>query len=190
MIDKRLRIHSFLPYSRANGPGLRAVIWLQGCTLGCPGCYNPETHSVRGGQWVSVHELSERIRKLGDGIEGITVSGGEPLQQRPALIELLCSVRSETTLSILVFTGYTWDEVQGMPDAEEFLSGIDVLIAGRYDQGQDLAVGLRGSANQTIHYRTGRYEPCDILSVPTSELIVLADGRIVVSGMEPLPRLG
>jgi pyruvate-formate lyase-activating enzyme len=103
--SRRLRLHAFIPRSRANGPGCRAVVWVQGCTLGCPGCFNPETHDFRGGQWVGVDELFERIRALQGTIEGITVSGGEPFQQRPALLALLQRVRAETDLGVLVFTG-------------------------------------------------------------------------------------
>jgi anaerobic ribonucleoside-triphosphate reductase activating protein len=185
MRDDLLRVHSFLPYSKANGPGLRAVIWVQGCTLGCPGCFNPETHRKDGGHVVSVDEVYQRIAGLGDAIEGITVSGGEPLQQTPALIRLLRRVRDETPLSVLVFTGYTRNEVRAMPDADQLLGCIDVLIAGRYDQKRRLAPGLRGSADQTIHCKTNRYAHDQILSTPTTEVIVRPDGLVVLSGIIP-----
>ena len=64
----RLRLHAFLPRSRANGPGVRAVIWVQGCSLGCPGCFNPQTHAFSGGEVVTVEELFERIVGLGAGV--------------------------------------------------------------------------------------------------------------------------
>lgn len=185
MCDNLLRVHSFLPYSRANGPGLRAAIWVQGCTLGCPGCFNPETHPTDGGELASVNKVYDRIAGLGDTIEGITVSGGEPLQQAPALIRLLHRVRNERPLSVLVFTGYTWNEVRAMLDAEPLLTCIDVLIAGRYDQSRRLASGLRGSANQTIHCLTNRYTHDQILSTPTAEMIIGPDGLVVASGINP-----
>src|SRR6266852_4410273 len=136
-----LRLHHFLPSSRANGPGTRAVLWTQGCSLGCPGCFNPQTHSFDGGELVPVDDLFARLVALGDSIEGVTVSGGEPLQQRPALLSLLLRVRAETSLSVLVFTGFTWDELRSLPDADTLLACVDVLIAGRYDQARRLAVG-------------------------------------------------
>ena len=89
----RLRIHAFEPFSRANGPGVRAAIWVQGCSLGCPGCFNPDTHPFAGGELLAVDDLFRRILALGDAIEGITVSGGEPLQQRRPLLALLQRVR-------------------------------------------------------------------------------------------------
>src|SRR5262245_29198295 len=115
MAQPHLRLHAFLPASRANGPGVRAVLWVQGCSLGCPGCFNPLTHPTTGGELVPTDELVRRLTALGDTIEGITVSGGEPLQQRPALLALLRRLRQQTRLSVVLFTGFTWEEVQRFP---------------------------------------------------------------------------
>ncbi len=190
-MDDVLRVHHFLPFSRANGPGRRAVVWVQGCTLGCPGCFNPDTHSVEGGENISVSDLFDRIVALGESIEGITISGGEPLQQRPSLLALLKRVRRETALSVLVFTGYTWEEVQHMPDAEILLACVDVLIAGRYDAAQRFTPQeknrfLRSSTNQTAHTLTNRYTLADLQSVPPAEVIITAEGEVAVSGVDPL----
>jgi anaerobic ribonucleoside-triphosphate reductase activating protein len=181
-----LRVHRFLPHSRANGPGARAVLWVQGCSLGCPGCYNPRTHSVSGGEAVAVAELLARLVALGDEVEGLTVSGGEPLQQRPALLELLRGVRRETALSVLVFTGFRWEEVQRMPEADELLARIDVLIAGRYEAERHLARGLLGSANKTVHLLTGRYTLADLEAVPPAEVVIAPGGEVVLSGIDPV----
>jgi anaerobic ribonucleoside-triphosphate reductase activating protein len=110
----KLRIHQFLPVSYANGPGCRAVLWVQGCPLHCPGCYNPDTHAFDGGQWVTVRDLAARVLALGPCPEGITISGGEPLAQAPALVELLHRIKNHTPLSVIVFTGYTWAETQSL----------------------------------------------------------------------------
>ena len=190
-MDDVLRVHHFLSFSRANGPGERTVIWVQGCTLGCPGCFNPETHPFEGGERVSVQDLFDRIVALGDTIEGITISGGEPLQQRRPLLALLGRVRRETPLSILVFTGYTWEEIQHMPDAEALLVCVDVLIAGRYDAYQQFTPEdekrfLRSSTNQTVHTLTDRYTLASLQSVPPAEIIITADGEVAVSGVDPL----
>ena len=181
-----LRLHQFLPASRANGPGVRAVLWTQGCTLGCPGCYNPDTHPFSGGELVAVDDLFRRLVALGDGIEGVTVSGGEPLQQRPALLALLSRLRAETRLSVLVFTGFTWEEVQRFPEAPALLGCVDVLIAGRYDRQQHLARDLRGSANKTVHFLTPRYGPADLAAVPPAEVVLTPDGEVLASGIDPL----
>jgi len=186
MSGPSLRVHDFLPLSRANGPGARAVLWTQGCALGCPGCFNPQTHPAAGGELVPVEELFGRLAALAGAVEGLTVSGGEPLQQRPALLALLRRVRRATPLSVLLFTGYTWEEVRRLPGADELPACVDVLIAGRYDAARHLARGLRGSANKTVHFLTARYTPADLEAVPAAEVVIAADGRVVVSGIDPV----
>jgi anaerobic ribonucleoside-triphosphate reductase activating protein len=181
-----LRVHRFLPHSRANGPGARAVLWLQGCSLGCPGCYNPATHPPGGGDIVPIEDLFARLVALGDGIEGLTVSGGEPLQQRTALLALLQQMRRATPLSVLVFTGFTWEEVGRFPEAGELLACTDVLIAGRYEVGRRLARGLVGSANKTVHFLTDRYTTADLEAVPLAEVLISAEGEVVLSGIDPV----
>lgn len=184
-MEEWLRIYDFEPFSRANGPGVRAVIWVQGCWLNCPGCFNPETHPFEGGELLSTDELFQRIVALSDSIEGISVSGGEPLQQRRPLLALLQRVRQETPLSILLFSGYPWGEIQQMPEADVLRACVDVLIAGPYDPSQHLGRGLRGSANQTVHFLTDRYTMDDLRPVPPAEVIITAEGEIIVSGVDP-----
>lgn len=181
-----LRVHHFLPESQVNGPGNRAVLWVQGCTLGCPGCFNPETHKTRASTVVSVDDLFAALVPLQDRIEGLTVSGGEPLQQRRPLQTLLERVRRETSLSVLVFTGFSWQEVQRMPAIESLLASIDVLLAGRYVASQRVASGLLGSANKTIHFLSGRYQASDLENIPEAEVILSRDGQIYFSGIDPL----
>lgn len=185
-VDCALRVHCFLPCSRANGPGRRAVIWVQGCTLGCRGCFNPATHDANGGERVPVDELFERIALLGDGIEGLTISGGEPLQQPRPLLSLLRRVRQETGLSALLFTGYRWSELLEMPDAGALMACLDIIIAGRYDASRHLGQGLLGSSNQTVHLLTERYSMADLCEVPLVEAIIAENGEVTISGIEPI----
>ena len=183
----RLRLHAFEPLSRANGPGVRATIWVQGCSLACPGCLNPQTHADGGGSLVAVEDLITRIAALGNAIEGLSVSGGEPLEQAPAVAALSDGVRRETGLSVLVFTGFRWDEIKRLPNAELLLASIDVLIAGRYDRRRPARPDqryLRGSTNQTVHLLTGRYTLEELQDVPPGEVIITAGGDVMVSGTE------
>jgi anaerobic ribonucleoside-triphosphate reductase activating protein len=124
--------------------------------------------------------------QAGFGVEGLTVSGGEPMQQRHSLLPLLRRVRAETDLSVLVFSGYTWDEIGRMRGAASLLATIDVLIAGRYDQCSHLARGLRGSANKTVHLLTPRYRMEDIDDVPRTEIVIEENGDVIVTGIDPL----
>ncbi len=184
--NQTLRVHHFEPHSRANGPGLRAVLWLQGCTFGCPGCFNPHTHAVDGGELAAVGDLFEQVQSIESKIEGLTVSGGEPLLQRPALANLLALVRGRTGLSVVVFTGFDWTEIQRMPGISSLLEGVDVLIAGRYRQDQRVAHSLTGSANKTFHFLTPRYSPVDFAEVPVAEVVLSPGGQIQLSGIDPL----
>lgn len=186
MQDKFIRLHHFEPASRVNGPGMRAVVWVQGCALGCPGCFNPQTHPASGGERVPVETLAQQILAVSAGLEGLTLSGGEPLHQYPALTRLLEQVRARSNLSVLVFTGYDWDELQQFRGIDRFLANVDVLIAGRYDASRRVADGLIGSSNKVAHFLTARYQQADLDQVPQAEIILSPDGEIRLSGIDPM----
>ncbi len=162
------------------------AIWLQGCTLGCPGCFNPETHSRETRDQLSFDQVFERILPAQNEIEGITISGGEPLQQRKPLLGLLQRTRRETSLSVVVFTGYEDTEIKMMPDIEALLSCVDVLIAGRYVDNLRTARGLCGSANKTIHLLSERYRMADLEAIPEAEVVLTPEGDVLTSGIDPL----
>jgi len=186
MQSDTVRMHSFEPGSRANGPGLRAVVWVQGCALGCPGCFNPETHDFSGGKLVPAGALAGEIIQLKDAIEGVTISGGEPAHQHRSLAQTLKRVKEQTSLSVIVFSGYTLEELLRIPGIDTFLSFIDVLIAGRYDQHRRVASQLIGSSNKTVHFFTPRYSSQHLESVPQAEVLLSPDGQITISGIDPL----
>ncbi len=189
MSRQTIRIHQLMPSSRANGPGARAVVWVQGCSLGCPGCFNPLTHPASGGRTVEVSELLEEILALGDEIEGLTVSGGEPLEQLVPVRALLDGVREASDLSTLLFSGYTWRELQCLPGADRLLESVDVVLAGRYDASRRVARDLRGSANKTAHFLTRRYTAADLGGVPTAEVTISTEGEVVATGIDPVQLL-
>jgi anaerobic ribonucleoside-triphosphate reductase activating protein len=180
-----IRLHAIEPASRANGPGLRAVVWLQGCTLGCTGCFNPTTHDAGAGFNADTADIARQLLTNSNKIEGVSISGGEPFQQPDALLDLLQRL-SASPLSKLVFSGYTLAEIRRQPLGNTILKHLDVLIAGRYVHPRHLAVGLLGSSNQQIHLLTKRYTPADLQAVPTGEVILHADGSITLSGIRPL----
>jgi anaerobic ribonucleoside-triphosphate reductase activating protein len=210
----QLQLHHVEPLSYANGPGCRCVIWVQGCHFRCPGCFNPQTHSFDGGFWLEVEFLADRIARLESRIEGITISGGEALIQLPALTELLQRVKILGSISVILFTGYTWEEIinqfrfpsESNPYGEHtmlntknddvkpsssidstlpgFLHYVDVLIAGRYDQRRHLAHGLCGSTNKTVHFITPRYSLGDLNAVPCSEIIIGTAGDVKITGID------
>ncbi|MBI3267543.1 MAG: radical SAM protein [Planctomycetes bacterium] len=189
-----LRLHAFDPASRANGPGLRAVVWFQGCSLACPGCFNPDSHTPAAGTSVNVRELAERILAGPDVLEGVTFSGGEPFQQPEALLELLLALErfappASAPLTTLAFSGYTRPEVDRLTLGSALLAHLDVLIAGRFVQSRPVGTGLLGSSNQQVHFLTPRYGPRDLAGVPDGEAILHPDGTVTLTGISPtLPR--
>lgn len=185
-----LRVHHIEPLSRANGPGRRTVIWFQGCSLGCPGCFNPQTHPFEGGKEWTTEGLFRRVRRYVPLSEGLTLSGGEPLQQGEALVSFLARVRYQTAWSVILLTGYTWEEIQALPWGNAVLDHVDVVIAGRYQPEQRLARGLIGSANKTVHFLTSRYTLSDFSQVPVAEVIIAPDGGVRVTGIDPVHRVG
>jgi len=180
-----VRIHAFEPRSRANGPGARFVVWFQGCTLGCPGCFNPTTHDPDGGRRIALDDLVGELTRARPGIEGLSLSGGEPLQQPGAARALLDAARG-LGLSTLAFSGYTVDEIRGLPGGPDVLARLDVLIDGRYVARDRLATGLRGSANQRIQLLTARYTLADVEATPVAEIRIGPTGEVVLTGVDPL----
>lgn len=181
-MGKPLRLHAFEPASRANGPGWQAVVWTQGCPIGCPLCFNPLTHAADGGRLGDTEEILSWIMSGPQPIEGVSVSGGEPFQHPEALRDLLERVRGSGK-STLVFSGYTLEAIRQMPSAAFCLENIDVLIAGPYAAAQHAARGLLGSANQKIHFLTSRYSLKDLERVPEIEVILHAKGGQTRSGI-------
>ncbi len=180
-----LRLYARLAGSRANGPGLRAVVWVQGCTLACKGCFNPETHAS-GGEAVEVAELLHWLDGL-DDVDGLTVSGGEPLQQALGVRDLLAGARARG-LSTLVFSGYTLAEIEAMAHGSAILATLDVLVAGRYVPARHQGSALIGSANQQLHLMSPRHRLAEFADIAAAEVMIDAAGRVTVSGVDP-PRL-
>ena len=181
-----LRLHAVEPRSRANGPGNRFVVWMQGCTLGCAGCFNPATHDATGGQVASVAELADQLRIAhAAGSTGLSLSGGEPLQQAAAAAALLAEARA-LGMSTLAFSGYTIEEIRELPSGPDVLAHLDVLIDGRYVAGDRLATGLRGSANQRIQLLTSCYSLAEVEATPVAEIRIGPTGDVVLTGVNPL----
>lgn len=140
--------------SIVDGPGLRAVLWTQGCIHNCKGCHNPQTHNLLSGFETDTNTISEQIKKLRLH-RGVTLSGGEPFLQTEALIEV-AKVCKENNLDVWAYTGYTFDELIDRKNPAYFnnlnlLRHIDVLVDGRFiESKRDINLKFRGSSNQRI----------------------------------------
>lgn len=176
------RLHGVVPRSAANGPGQRFVIWSQGCALACPGCFNPETHTAAGGVTRTVDELVDEVLAE-PNLEGVTLTGGEPLEQPAAVAAFCAALRARADLGVIVLTGFTRAEIEADPAKAAAVEGADLVVAGRFNQRLEVGAGLRGSANKVYWDRTGRYRPDELGAVPEMEVIIGADGMVTVTGM-------
>ena len=141
----------------ALGPGTRAVIWVQGCPLHCPGCISPDWIPFKPAIQLTPRQVIDKLQL--DEITGITFSGGEPMEQAGALYKVVRLARKMRDLDVICFTGYRYETLlkkpahSGIPD---FLQVIDVLIDGPYVQEKNNSIGLRGSTNQRIIHLNDR----------------------------------
>ena len=175
-----IRIHSLTLGSTVNGPGRRNVLHTQGCDLGCPGCFNAQTHPAEQGEVIPVNGVRDRL--LEGSPEGVSISGGEPFQQAAALLALVKALRSAAPdLSILIFSGYAIEEIQAIPQGKDILGEIDVLVDGRFVLKEAADAGLRGSTNQRVHLLSTRHSPGE-LGTRATEILIAKDGTITLTG--------
>lgn len=150
-----IRMSGVMRESIVDGPGIRYVLFVQGCPHRCEGCHNPQTHDPAGGYESTVGRLYDdiMIQKL---IAGITLSGGEPFSQPEPLALLIRALHEKRPgLSVFAYSGYTLEELLAMgkerPAVRELLALCDRLVDGRFIERQkDLTLTFRGSKNQRI----------------------------------------
>jgi len=165
--------------SIVDGPGLRAVLWTQGCSHHCKGCQNPGTWDFNGGGLVPIDMVLEAIDEL-EYQDGITFSGGDPMFQ-PEACNIIAEHCKEKGLNIWVYTGFTYEELMKLAKTKpiylDFLKKIDVLVDGRYvEKERDLSLLFRGSANQRL---------IDVPKTLSTGKVVLFDEKEYLGEEEP-----
>lgn len=195
----KLQIAQIVARTEAEGPGRRFALWFQGCPLRCPGCCNPEMLPFAGGREMHLGDIIEQIRRAAFGeqgescIEGITLLGGEPTSHA-AGASCLARAAQELGLSVMVFSGFTLDELRRREDpaVHELLADTDILVDGPYRA--DLPDTKRrwiGSTNQRIHFLTERYsadDPC--WRQPNTLEIRLDGGSLSLNGFPARSAMG
>lgn len=173
------------------GPGRRAVVWTVGCTKCCAGCANPDLWEADSSiPNYSVANLAELLGRLNvhQGIHRLTLTGGDPLEQVRDTVDLLKTVRPYFD-DILVYTGFTLDEVQSRLTEDEFrmlATCADVLVEGPYiDALNDGTSALRGSTNQIIHFfnADSKKEYCAYLAEGRKVSNLLYSGQLLSVGI-------
>ena len=161
--------------SVVDGLGIRTVIWTQGCSHNCPFCHNAFTQDFDGGYLEEVDNVIDEIDEL-KGQDGITLSGGDPLFQIDAVLEI-AKYAKKKNINIWCYTGFTWDEVINLSKKNkkymEFLENIDVLVDGRFEiDKRDANCLFRGSSNQKLIDVPKTLKKGKIVVVPESDGIM------------------
>lgn len=146
-----MRIADTISDSIVDGPGLRFTVFTQGCSHRCPGCHNPETHDPQGGREISIEEL-ERQMAANPLLDGLTLSGGDPMEQAAPCARLARIARARG-LTVWTYTGYLYEALleEGDPDRMDLLEASDVLVDGPFLQEKKSYEALfRGSSNQRL----------------------------------------
>lgn len=180
-----LNMMGYVEESEVNGPGCRAVVWLQGCLRQCPGCFNPDSWSFEINQLISIEELAERILS-NPRHTGVTFSGGEPFWQAPALTELAKQVKA-AGLNVMSFTGFTRQQLSA-PSApcysRELLEQLDILIDGSFVE--SLAIhdpnSPVSSSNQKVHIFNPVLQGQITWASDQIEVHILKDGTRIFTG--------
>lgn len=191
--DAALRWSRFVPATGAEGPGVRTAIWVQGCAVRCPGCFNPQMWAARGAHLDDPADLASRwiADARAAGAEGVTLLGGEPFDQAAALAVVAEAFR-DAGLGVMAFSGYTLERLQvwaeERADIARLLAATDLLCDGPYLA--DLPDTRRpwiGSRNQSIRALTPRYA-AEVDRIARDggrdalEVRISADGVVAVNG--------
>ena len=148
-----MKIAGTVQDSIVDGPGLRFVVFAQGCVHNCVGCHNPETHDISGGEEKSVEEIIADMRK-NPLTDGLTLSGGEPFLQASACATIARAAKTDG-LNVWTYSGWTYEQLCAMAQSDEdcaaLLNLTDVLVDGKFDNTKrSLDLRFRGSSNQRL----------------------------------------
>lgn len=180
-----IRVYNYQDGVTKLGPGTRFVLWTQGCVRHCKGCMTPLSQDRDSGRIMSVSDLVNII--IQSGKDGLTISGGEPFLQAEALCELVDSIKAKRDIGIIVYTGYTLEEIQKSKDFYmcRLLEQIDLLIDGPYIEELNDGMNLRGSSNQRVIALTDRYKAdVDVYGSKRAEVeIFMREDKVLMVGV-------
>lgn len=138
----------------SNGPGVRATLFVSGCTNNCEGCFNKDLQDFNYGELWTEEVENDFIKQVkNSNIVGVNILGGEPMDQikDEALSNLLKRIKEETNKSIWIWSGYLYEDIIVNKERNKILSYADVLIDGRFELSKrDISLKYRGSSNQRI----------------------------------------
>jgi anaerobic ribonucleoside-triphosphate reductase activating protein len=179
-------ISHYVSRTHVLGPYERSAFWVQGCPFNCDGCLSPEMRGV-GGTAFDCRALAAEL--LSAGTEGVTISGGEPFAQAGAAARVIASMRERADRGLIVYTGYTYEELSRAGDADvaALLAATDILVDGRYRIDLDDGRPYRGSSNQRVLRLSDRYDSVfdSYYNTPGGRRVEidLGPGRVTLTGV-------
>lgn len=181
--DDKIAIFGKIVESSVDGPGTRAVIHFAGCSIGCPGCFNPLTHDATApGVWYgSAKSIARRMLAVSDSV---TISGGEPTDQLESLFDLCVELRAEGCNDIVLFTGKKVSVHERKPLWNKLIRDclVDVVVDGPFKQGNLAIIGLRGSDNQEVIPITERWTVADFNEREVEITLDFSSGGLLITG--------
>jgi len=174
----KININKIIKDSYANGPGKRYTIWVQGCSIRCDGCRNLDTWSFKKNEEIEIDEIVEDIKK--SNIDGITITGGEPLDQYLEILDLI--KKSFSFTSIFLTTGYEYKDIE--KKYKDILEYIDILISGPFKKDREITkFDYKGSENQEVRFLTERAKEVEKKGTKKMEIrISLKDFKTTTTG--------
>ena len=183
----KLNIASICRSTRALGPGLRAAIWVQGCPFKCEDCISPEYIPDKPAHQITPKDLADIIID-NPKIQGVTISGGEPMMQAAGLARFVWDARLKKDIDVICFSGFKYSKLVAYPPKSgihSLLKELDVLIDGAYMNELNDNKGLRGSSNQEICFLSNRLENYDFVDTPRKVELIIQDEKVISIGVPP-----
>jgi len=167
-----LKIADIKNESYVNGPGVRTVVWVQGCSIRCKGCFNPSLQNFDKGRLYHPEDLAKELSEISS--DGLTISGGEPLDQNNGLYQMIKYFKLISGKAILLFTGYGYKQIKKSPKKLRTVLSVDAAVCGSYKEG---AIWC----NKQLLLITRRISPNDIKPHNNLELSI-RDGHAFLTG--------
>lgn len=187
-----MKVHHILPLTKAEGPGTRFCLWVQGCAHGCDGCFAKDLWDYSGGYEVSKEDVIRQLQSVLDQIDGITFLGGEPMDQAADLYPIAAFAR-EHHKTVLTFSGYLFEDLLSSrdPAVHQLLSCTDLLADGPFMKDKlDYSRPLVGSSNQRFLYLTDAISEEELMQYHNRfEMRVDSHGLIRINGMGNIEKL-
>lgn len=172
-----LRTNFIVESSKVQGPGNRFTVWVQGCSIHCKGCRNTDTWDSKAGTETDIDTLVSRILKA--NVDGVTISGGEPLDQFEAVLELTQKVFPY--LNVFLCSGYSYEHI--VKNFRAIFDSVDLLCSGPFENDKVCESQWKGSSNQIVNYFTERGEKLLDLPVYRKEFrINKHTGATIITG--------